>query len=194
MHRRFALCLSLLAFIALLPPCAQAEIRRCAGADGRLIYTDRACADIGAVERLPRADAAASGNQARAPGCSRSLPDLVFELTAAIDNRDVNRLAGVYDWTGMSSRSGYALLGRLAVIASRPLVDVSPILPTPAPTIAIDGGAGADGEVAAMQPPQPAVDRTPVAMRVDQTLANGTTPVRTVFGLRRRMGCWWITL
>lgn len=191
MHRRFALCLSLLALLVLLP-CAQAEIRRCAGADGKLIYTDRACADIGAVERLPRADATATGNQARAPGCSRSLPELVFELTAAIDNRDVNRLAGVYDWAGMSNRSGYALLGRLAVIASRPLVDISPILPAPA--IDVDGGADADGEAAVLQSPQAAVDRTPVAMRVDQTLANGTTPVRTVFGLRRRMGCWWITL
>jgi len=34
----------------------------------------------------------------------------------------------------------------------------------------------------------------PVALRVEQTLANGSTPSRTVFGLRRHFDCWWITL
>jgi hypothetical protein len=33
-----------------------------------------------------------------------------------------------------------------------------------------------------------------VALRVEQTLANGSTPSRTVFGLRRHLDCWWITL
>jgi hypothetical protein len=42
--------------------------------------------------------------------------------------------------------------------------------------------------------PPPRIQRPPVALRVEQTLANGSTPSRTVFGLRRNMGCWWITL
>lgn len=192
--------LSLLLLIAVLAPAqrADAEIHRCAGADGKTIYTDRACADIGAVERLPSVGAANAGSRAGAPGCSRSLPDLFFELTAAIDNRDANRLAGIYDWAGMSNRSGYAVLGRLAVIASRPLVDVRPILPAPdppEPSLPIDADDGTDvgGDVDAQGGPATTVDRTPVALQVDQTLANGSTPSRTVFGLRRRMGCWWIT-
>jgi len=31
-----------------------------------------------------------------------------------------------------------------------------------------------------------------VALRVEQTLANGSTPSRSVFGLHRHFGCWWI--
>jgi hypothetical protein len=31
-----------------------------------------------------------------------------------------------------------------------------------------------------------------VALRVEQTLANGSTPSRTVFGLRKYFGCWGI--
>ena len=29
---------------------------------------------------------------------------------------------------------------------------------------------------------------------VEQTLANGSTLSRTTFGLRQRMGCWWVRL
>jgi hypothetical protein len=31
-------------------------------------------------------------------------------------------------------------------------------------------------------------------MRLDQTLSNGTTPSRTVLGLRHAFGCWWVAL
>ena len=41
--------------------------------------------------------------------------------------------------------------------------------------------------------PAPARSR-PVALRVEQTLSGSATPVRTVFGLRRNYGCFWITL
>ncbi len=34
--------------------------------------------------------------------------------------------------------------------------------------------------------------RAPVALRLEQTLGNGVTPSRTVFGLTRHYGCWWI--
>ena len=33
-----------------------------------------------------------------------------------------------------------------------------------------------------------------IGLRVEQTLANGTTPVRTVFGMRQHLGCWWVRL
>jgi len=33
-----------------------------------------------------------------------------------------------------------------------------------------------------------------IGLRVEQTLANGSTPSRTNFGLRQRMGCWWVRL
>jgi hypothetical protein len=31
-------------------------------------------------------------------------------------------------------------------------------------------------------------------LRLEQTLANGSTPSHTVLGLRRSFGCWWVSL
>lgn len=45
---------------------------------------------------------------------------------------------------------------------------------------------------AADEVPRP--QRTPYALQLEQTLANSGTPSRTVFGLRRHLGCWWISL
>lgn len=189
-------CPLVLAFVAAcwaLP--GDAQIRRCVGPDGDMIYTDRECADVGATERpAPSVHSPVYGGKSWARGCARSMPDLIHEVTAAIDSRDVNRLAGVYNWTGMSNRSGYAVMGRLDDIASRPLVGISAILPTPSISLGADGGVSLSGAVAARDYPRASVDRTPIALRIDQTLRDSITPSHTTFGLRRHMGCWWITL
>jgi hypothetical protein len=190
-------CLLALAFAAALPwsTGAHAQIRRCTAPDGQVIFTDRACADVGGADRpAPAVHSPVYGGKAWARGCSRSLRDLVFEVTTAIDSRDTNRLAAVYDWNGMSSRSGYAVLGRLDTIANRPLLDVNPVLPDPQLRMDAEGGFTVSGVDAQALPDATVVRRAPVALRVEQTLANGSTPARTVFGLRQRMGCWWITL
>lgn len=235
--RRFALpACALWMLWSCLPAGADAQVRRCETPDGRTVYTDKHCADIGAAERVPRAatgaGAQASLHRAR---CSRTLQELTFELTMAIDARDANRLAALYHWPGTATRTGYAIMERLDAIASRGLVDVRPLLPAddPAPvamaapsgTTAPDPGmppssaalmqqrqpwrpspstaaqaspmpAGADdANVGAAAPVQPAPSRrrVPYALQVDQTLANGSTPSRTVFGLRRHLGCWWVS-
>jgi hypothetical protein len=41
--------------------------------------------------------------------------------------------------------------------------------------------------------PRPPRARAPVGLRLEQTLANGSTPSRTVFSLRRHLDCWWIS-
>lgn len=187
------LALSLAAACWALP--GEAQIRRCVGPDGDMIYTDRDCADVGATERpVPSVRSPVFGGKPWARGCARSVPDLVHEVTSAIDSRDVNRLAGVYNWTGMSNRTGYAVMGRLDAIANRPLVGVSAVLPTPGISLGADGGVALSGAVAATDYPRATVDRTPIALRVDQTLPDSITPSQTTFGLRRHMGCWWITL
>lgn len=168
-----------------------AQVKRCAGAGGELIYTDRKCEDIGAVDRL----AHAQGTAATAPyrgGCARRLNELVSDLSTAIDLRDVNRLAMVYDWAGMSTHRGYAVMGTLDAIAQRPLVDVVPIYGEPPPIVAADGtvvDTNADGYF-----PQTTLKRAPIGLRLEQTYTRGLTPSRTTFGLRKRLGCWWVTL
>jgi hypothetical protein len=179
--RCLLLCLLALTAAWSWPFPAAAQVRRCAGPDGTSIYTDRKCADIGAIDRLPRATGAGAARLYRT-GCSRNLQDLVFEITTAIDSRDVNRLAGVYHWVGMSSRTGYSVMRRLDAIAKRPLVDIIPIAPA--------STEGVDGDYY----PQAVVRRAPTGLRLEQTLANGSTPSRTVLGLRRHLGCWWVSL
>ncbi|MDH5822970.1 DUF4124 domain-containing protein [Luteimonas sp. RD2P54] len=170
---------------------AAAQINRCTTADGGTVYTDRKCSDLGAVERLPRDG---SGGQARGyrGGCARNLHDLIHEMTVAIDSRDVNRLAGVYHWPGMSHRAGYGTMDRLDRIVQQPLVDIVALRPA-TPVVVVER-AGISARVTADSSVRVAGDRRPVALRVEQTAGDSAAPVRTIFGLRRHMDCWWVSL
>lgn len=135
------------------------------------------------MDRVPRSGTGA-GQAARfyRGGCARNLLDLVYELTAAVDSHDVNRVAGVFHWVGMSSSNGYALMKRLDVIAHRPLVDIAPVYP-----------ANPNGETDDYYP-QTTVRRAPIGLRLEQTLSNGSTPTHAMLGLHRYLGCWWVHL
>lgn len=170
---------------------AEAQVRTCIGADGSVVYTDRQCVDIGASERLVTPGAVTAQGARLHRGCARSVQDLVYELSNAIHSGDVNQLAGVYDWAGMSTANGYRLMTRLEAIAKRPLVDVQPMY---------SGGSDPysdviefDADTGEVISPKPRKARL-VGLRVEQTLANGSTPSRTVFGLRQYLGCWWVRL
>ena len=130
----------------------------------------------GCRTRLP-----ASRRSSIAVRCARNLLDLVYELTAAMDSHDVNRVAGLYHWVGMSSSGAVSVMDRLDMIAQRPLVDIVPVYP-----------ASAQGE--GDYYPQATVRRAPIGLRLEQTLSNGSTPSRTMLGLRRYLGCWWVHL
>ena len=166
---------------------ARAEVHRCTNPDGESVYTDKRCVDIGALDRLPRTPTGPAGaSRLYRSGCSRTLQDLVYELTSAIDSRDVNRLAGIYDWNGASTANAYRIMDRLGAIAQRPLVDVLPVVPR-APD---EYGTIVDGEYY----PPPSIRRAPTGLRLEQVLGGTATPSRTVFGLRRYLGCWWVRL
>lgn len=173
--RRFVVAI-LFAGFACMPHAVNAQVRRCALPDGNTVFTDRRCEALGGTER-PAAFAQPQLRTYR-PACPRTLRDLAFELSSSIDARDVNRLAGIYDWTGMSTRQGYAVMSRLQAIVDRPLVDLQPVYP----------GGRDPWQLQEAAPPQP-----PVALRVEQVSKNGSTPVRAVFGLRKRLDCWWVT-
>ena len=166
---------------------AHAEVHRCTAPGGESVYTDKRCGDIGAIDRLPRVQAGPAGaSRLYRSSCSRTLQDLVYELTSAIDSRDVNRLAGVYDWAGMSSTRANDVMDKLDAIAQRPLVDVLPVMPRARD----EDGTLVDGEYY----PQDNVRRAPVGLRLEQTIGKSAAPTRTVLGLRRYMDCWWVRL
>lgn len=224
--------------VALLPGTAHAQIRRCTDAHGNSVYTDRDCASVGGIDRLPRGAAPSPQQAPYTGGCARNLRDLVGQITSAIDAHDGNKLAAVYHWAGMSDDRAYAVIERLDAIAQRPLLDIAPVMPSvpepeaapgawttlppaapnaalaPLPPIstaptAPAAGLGRPAGMNGTQPTEPADNaqaaaapaptqapapqrRVPVALRLEQTLGNGVTPSRTVFGLTRHYGCWWI--
>lgn len=192
----FFLLASLL-FIGLLAVPVRAyaqEVQRCATMSGETVYTDKRCEDIGAMDRLPQVahgSSSGSGGIYRA-GCSRTLSDLVYQITAAVENRDVNRLASVYQWTGVSNAAANHILDKLQAVVDRPLVDIVPVRPQPPPIVDADGVViddNSDGYY-----PQTAARQRPIGLRLEQTMKNGSTPSRTVFGLHRSYNCFWISL
>jgi hypothetical protein len=81
---------------------------------------------------------------------------------------------------------------RRAKIAWRPLVDVQPMY-SGGGYAYVDPVAGIvefdeDGAIVPRRTPRPRL----IGLRVEQTLADSSTPSRTVFGLRRNLGCWWV--
>lgn len=185
------IALSVLAICIQAAPAQQRAVQRCMTSDGNTLYTDKACAELGAVNRLPDSGGSGSSNLYRG-GCSRTLSDLVYQISGAINAEDVNRLASVYEWRGASNASAHRILNRLEAIVKRPLVDIVAVRPAP-PPILDDEGQIVDYNRDAYYP-STSVRQRPVGLRLEQTLANGTTPSRTVFGLRRHYNCFWITL
>jgi len=192
--RRLLLMLVTLSALSLFieaAPAQQGGARRCTMVDGTTLYTDKACADLGAVPRLPRTSDSDSRLNLYRGGCSRTLSDLVYQITSAINAEDVNRLAGVYEWSGASNASAHRTLNRLEAIVKRPLVDIIAVRPAPPPLLDEDGRIvdyNSDGYY-----PRTSVRQRPIGLRLEQTLANGSTPSRTVFGLRRHYNCFWVT-
>ena len=177
----------------LAPDAARAQVKRCTAADGTLVYTDRKCDDIGATERsgaLPSAGGAIAAHHRNV--CARTVQDLVYSFSNALQSGDANQVAGVYDWAGMPTSSAYKVMSRLETIAKRPLIDVQPMYSG-------DTNAYGDDIVQFDETPGEVITRAPrkprlIGLRVEQTLANGSTPSRTNFGLRQRLGCWWVRL
>ena len=159
---------------------------------GETVYTDKRCEDIGAMDRLPDpANASTRGVSGciAAPVRARSV-DLVAQITAAVDARDVNGCRHLPMERDLRVRSAHRILDQLEAVVQRPLIDIVPIRPA-TPVLAEDGSvldANTDGYY-----PQTTPQR-PVGLRLEQTLKNSATPSRTVFGLRRAYNCFWITL
>ena len=191
---RLAIPLALLLMITCLPVPAAAQVHRCTANDGALVYTDRKCDDIGATERIASNGISRLYGSHVYRGCARSVQDLAYSLSDAIQSGDVNALAGTYDFSGASTSSGYKVMDRLALLTKRPLVDVQPMYSGGNDPDAYPYGGSAEFDENGAFIPQRVIKPRLIGLRVEQTLANGSTPSRTVFGLRKNLGCWWVHL
>ncbi len=184
---RTLLALLLLAPLLIAPADAQ-QIRRCTAADGSVVMTDKPCAAIGAADRVPPQAGIIAGSRPYRGSCMRTIDELSFEISAAIDLNDANRLAGVYHWVGANSQSAQAVMGRLQTIVDRPLLDIGPAVSQPVdnePTWKEDE----HGHLVPVYPKP----RAPHGIRLVQAIGKGGQSTSQTFGLRRHMGCLWIS-
>ncbi|MEG0184340.1 MAG: DUF4124 domain-containing protein [Stenotrophomonas sp.] len=178
------------------PVLAQAQrVNRCTNAQGQTVFTDRRCDALGATERMPTRTPTVGNTGIYRAGCARRLSELTGQIRDAVSQQDVNRLSSIYLWNNVSNATANQIIGRLESVVQRPLVDIAPVYPTSdeGAVVATDAAPvpGSDGQpVAEVTPRRP----RPVGLRLEQTLGSTATPARTVFGLRRQYGCFWITL
>lgn len=180
---------------------AQAQrVNRCTNAQGQTVFTDRSCDAMGATARTPRGEPSAGNTGIYRAGCARRLSELTEQIRQAVSLQDVNRLSSIYLWGNVSNASANRIIGQLESVVRRPLVDIAPVYPAVAepvePVIVPpdpDALAGTGGTLPQQAPVTPSRPR-PVGLRLEQTLGSSATPSRTVFGLRRQYGCFWITL
>lgn len=171
------------------PALAQApqRVNRCTNAQGETVFTDRRCDALGATSRLPPRTASVGNTGIYRAGCARRLSELTGQIRDAVSAQDVNRLSSIYLWSNVSNATANQIIGRLESVVQRPLVDIAPVYPDAAP-VPLAPGLVAVGTTEAPARPRP------VGLRIEQTLGSTATPARTVFGLRRQYGCFWITL
>jgi hypothetical protein len=181
--------LASLALAGPLPTRAQAGVYRCLGPQGQPIYSDQPCEYQGATARGdPGARAAEGTDTGFTPvDCARKPEALVEGVRAALETRDVNRLASYYHWAGTSAGGARFLMDELERVVGRPVQALEWLTPAaePAPDPVF-----ADLAAPAVEPPP---EGPPTGLRVHQ--ASGPADAGSVvvdFRLRRHAGCWWI--
>lgn len=128
---------------------AATGMQRCMAADGIPVYTDKACAALGArrvpipgelLARIAREEAAfdaaaesgfdgtmrrtstAVARRTPASGCARSPTQLSMDLQGAWALGDVNRVAESYHWVGLGHHQAHRVMQRLDRLSAKPLV------------------------------------------------------------------------
>lgn len=163
---------------------ADAAINRCMGPDGILVYTDRSCESLGIAERgirtMPRRRVGGTPRvSARlGTGCAARAPEgLRSAVIDAIDNRDFNALAGLYNFDGRSRQTAAGVVRRLERMAKRPVLEVE--------LVAVEAESLFDILV---------VDTTAMpSLRVVQPSGGSGGPLSIEnFSIARSAGCVWL--
>lgn len=163
--------LPLVALLASPPAAAQIALNRCVGADGVPIYTDRACADLGARERGAPIEPDENRLPEQALGCARDTDTLLARVRMAIEREDHNALAGAYHWAGASGYTARAVMPNLEAVARRRLRE------------------------SGVETARTGMDDSPSALWLDQDDPQRPGEIlRHRFTLIQHAGCWWLQL
>lgn len=173
---------------------AQARPKRCVTDSGETIRTDRPCAAFDGTEQRRSASAGGAADRrvmavrpsSYRPICAKTIEDLSYSLSAALDARDVNRFSSIYHWVGVSNARAIAVLNKFERIMQRPVVDVE-----------LTGGSGgvvdwtedADGYLQPVERPA----RPPSGLRLRQQKPGGTATESIQFRFVRNFGCYWLS-
>ena len=153
------------------------SIHRCIGREGEPVFTAKPCAD----ESLVMAPALAGSAAPAGPSlhvCPLSPQELRDRVAVALQERDVNKLAGLMLWNGDTRRGAVDALRRLATLVRQPINDLalapafvdvptSASVPAPASSASVSDGP----------------------LQLSITAEDGSS---TVFALSDSGGCWWL--
>lgn len=198
---RSACFLALLLALSVCSGDAQAVVRRCIGADGSTIYTDKRCEQLDAQDATPAAGPAGAGvqtpvspanPQAEPPlssyglasqDCARTPETLLFMVRNALESRDINGLAGLYHWPGMGKWSARAVMDRLETLVTHSDGSAHLIFPDAA-FVVLDPQAWPN-----LPPEDPVAISLPM-FRVDNpdSIPLSEVELRVI----RHTGCWWL--
>ncbi len=177
-----------------------AVVRRCIGADGSILYTDRSCEYHGArpyqVEPEPTAPTTAPAPTPAPTGerplasygpasqdCART-PDLLLSaLQNKLATHDINGLAGLYHWPRIGKWSARAVMDRLERLVAH--ANGMPELVFPAAAFVVF-----NPEAWPDLPPE-----DPIGIRVPLSEADAAGPIGldgTELRVIRHAGCWWV--
>jgi hypothetical protein len=163
---------------------AQSDIHRCVGANGGVIFTDRACSDLNATPAVP------------APTASASASDMTQLKQAVVDafaDRNPNRLAGLMLWDGSGREAVVANIRQFTRMMAHPLVGVraSEYTSTAPPSSSTSSGTD-PSELSMSATPSPSPSQGEF-LSVETESDDGTDATQeTHFGVVRHDGCLWL--
>lgn len=185
---RFFIFCSIYIFSACGMQSVQAQaINRCLDPDGKIVYTDKKCEDVGAVlQNLPKPIGNTGYSMVRT--CARTPDDLLWDLRGALETGDINRAAGLFLWKGNDTAESNRRLDQLNKISYQSLISVELLFPEAEDTqVKFD----ADGNIIEAPVRGPPV---PYGIRVDFFANKKQTETSSMrFGIEKHMQCYWVS-
>jgi len=176
-------CLALLLAALAMSAQAQGGVRRCIGANGEPVFSDRPCKLAPVPERGDDIDYALP-LVAPMQTCPTSPQELRDRVAAAFDGRNAIALSGLMLWDGYGRGDATATLRELARLIEEPLI-----------TIELDQVSSAPwgDPYARRRGPRAPMD-TLLIVRTARDLDRVPHEARTSFEVVDHRGCWWLRL